>query len=173
MLVGPLLRCPEVLYPWTWNIPTVNTYLGCPYTTIHHQLFPDKPQHHLSMSHSDTIKQATEPCQSIIPTDTAAPVGDSDPEKTVLAGDCNSSLGPAALEKWNQPSVNRNRYLATVFGLTVMGLNDACLGALIPYVRSLSLVQFTLISSISSAPWYDTYLAPHLGALNLGTTCTC
>lgn len=104
------------------------------------------------MSHSDSTTQATKPCQSIIAADTAAPPGGSDPEKIVLADDCNLSLGPAALEKWNQPSVNRNRYLATVFGLTVMGLNDACLGALIPYVRSPSLVQITFILSIYVLP---------------------
>lgn len=111
------------------------------------------------MSHPDSTTQATEPCQSIIPanTATAAPAGGSDPEKTSLADDCNPSLGPA-LEKWNQPSVNRNRYLATVFGLTVMGLNDACLGALIPYVRSQSpsLGQITFITSISVLPMYCT-----------------
>lgn len=57
------------------------------------------------------------------------------PDKARLAPSIASPVAPA-LEKWNQPSVNRNRYFATVFGLTVMGLNDACLGALIPYVRS-------------------------------------
>lgn len=40
------------------------------------------------------------------------------------------------LEEWSQPRVNRYRYLATVFGLGVMGMNDACLGALLPYVRT-------------------------------------
>lgn len=39
------------------------------------------------------------------------------------------------LERWNLPAENRIRYLATVFGLVVMGMNDACLGALLPYVR--------------------------------------
>lgn len=90
------------------------------------------------MSQSDPTTQATQSCEIVNPADTAAPGGGLDPEKTVLADHCNPSLGPA-LEKWNQPKVNRNRYLATVFGLTIMGLNDACLGALIPYVRSHSL----------------------------------
>lgn len=42
------------------------------------------------------------------------------------------------LERWNQPRVNRGRYLATVFGLAVMGMNDACVGALLPYVCKIS-----------------------------------
>lgn len=41
----------------------------------------------------------------------------------------------AVMEKWNEPSVNRNRYFATIVSLTVMGMNDACIGALVPYVR--------------------------------------
>lgn len=38
------------------------------------------------------------------------------------------------LEKWNLPRENRPRYLATLLGLTIMGMNDSCVGALIPYV---------------------------------------
>ena len=34
----------------------------------------------------------------------------------------------AGLEKWNEPKLNAYRYLATNFGLLIMGMNDACLG---------------------------------------------
>lgn len=83
-----------------------------------------------------TTKEDAQPCHSDVPSVPSGPSGDSsDLEKAVLARSSASPVAPA-LEKWNQPGVNRNRYFATVFGLTVMGLNDACLGALIPYVRS-------------------------------------
>lgn len=39
------------------------------------------------------------------------------------------------LDKWNEPKVNRLRYLATIAEMVVMGLHDAATGALIPYVR--------------------------------------
>lgn len=88
-----------------------------------------------AMTQSDTTTQDTPPCHSDGPADTAACSGSGpDPEKAGLAPS-SAPMAPA-LEKWNQPSVNRNRYFATVLGLTVMGLNDACLGALIPYVRA-------------------------------------
>lgn len=51
--------------------------------------------------------------------------------QTVLG---NESVSPV-LDKWNEPKVNRLRYLATVAGLVLMGLHDAAIGALIPYVR--------------------------------------
>lgn len=62
------------------------------------------------------------------------PADPADPEKTELSSSGNAPT--AVLEKWNHPSVNRNRYFATVFGLWVMGMNDACLGALLPRVRT-------------------------------------
>lgn len=49
-------------------------------------------------------------------------------------GHDNDSVSPV-LDKWNEPKVNRIRYLATVLGLVIMGLHDAAIGALIPYVR--------------------------------------
>lgn len=103
------------------------------------------------MSHSDPTTQASQACQNVSIADKAAPGGGLDPEKKVLADRCNPSLGPV-LEKWNEPRVNRNRYLATVFGLTVMGLNDACLGALIPYVRSPALCS-RRVGALPSTAW--------------------
>lgn len=57
-------------------------------------------------------------------------------EKTELAMPTDDRRVELELEGWSRPSVNRYRYLATVFGLGVMGMNDACLGALLPYVRT-------------------------------------
>lgn len=122
------------------------------FTTNHHyyhQLFKRLVAFSMSHSHSDTPPQETlprvpQPCPPA--TDLAAhadgaaapaPASPGNLEKAVSADSSSASEPEApALEKWNQPTVNRNRYFATVFGLTVMGLNDACLGALIPYVRS-------------------------------------
>lgn len=38
-------------------------------------------------------------------------------------------------QQWNQPRINLYRYLASLLGLFLMGMNDAAYGALIPYVR--------------------------------------
>jgi hypothetical protein len=39
-----------------------------------------------------------------------------------------SSLGPAPLERWNQPRSNIYRYLGTIFSFITMGMNDASSG---------------------------------------------
>lgn len=94
----------------------------------------------MAIFHPDSSIQDNEnprPCLNLLHTvDVAARMPSAGPglEKVVSAHPI-APLVPA-LEMWNHPSVNRNRYFATVFGLIVMGLNDACLGALIPYVRS-------------------------------------
>lgn len=63
------------------------------------------------------------------------PVQDQDQDPSLLPpGNDDESLLPV-LDKWNEPKVNRIRYLATVVGLVIMGLHDAAIGALIPYVR--------------------------------------
>jgi hypothetical protein len=59
--------------------------------------------------------------------------------QTVLDNESESVL--PVLDKWNEPKVNRLRYLATVAEMVIMGLHDAATGALIPYVRhSISLI---------------------------------
>lgn len=68
--------------------------------------------------------------------------GHSDPKKEAVGGpdyilraeDHDEDIS-SSLEKWNEPKANRLRYLATLAGLVLMGLHDAAIGALIPYVR--------------------------------------
>lgn len=88
---------------------------------------PGLDQHQNQHQHQDQQDQyAPTPIQS-----SAGP----SPEKTAGELATSDDSITSDLEKWNQPTVNRGRYLATVFGLAVMGMNDACIGALIPYVR--------------------------------------
>lgn len=41
-----------------------------------------------------------------------------------------------SLERWNEPRTNLYRFLVTNYSFIIMGMNDSCLGALIPYVRT-------------------------------------
>lgn len=86
--------------------------------------------------HTYSVLLATQ--TKLPPTPTRAKVMSLSQQETEKTN-CDSVAGPPCpltdhlttpvLERWNHPSENRNRYFATVFGLIVMGLNDACLGA--------------------------------------------
>jgi hypothetical protein len=42
------------------------------------------------------------------------------------------------LEQWNSPRINSYRFYATNLSFLIMGMNDASLGALLPYVCTTS-----------------------------------
>ncbi|CAJ2510688.1 Uu.00g063130.m01.CDS01 [Anthostomella pinea] len=58
-----------------------------------------------------------------------------------------------SLERWNVPSANKYRYFATILCFIIMGMNDAAVGALLPYVGPYYGVSYTIISLIFLAPW--------------------
>lgn len=104
----------------------------------------------MSASHYNNLDQGQDRSQqhqhqhASPPAQPLAGARDGPEDKTELATSDESST--PELERWNQPGVNRGRYLATVFGLAVMGMNDACVGALIPYVCVRCLVHCPLLT---------------------------
>ena len=56
------------------------------------------------------------------------------------------------LERWNRPRVNAYRTLACFMGFTVMGLNDAAYGALIPYLEAHYHLNYTVVSLVFLFP---------------------
>jgi len=56
------------------------------------------------------------------------------------------------LERWNHPRVNVYRTFACFMGFTVMGLNDAAYGALIPYLEIYYHLNYAVISLIFLSP---------------------
>jgi len=56
------------------------------------------------------------------------------------------------LERWNYPRVNVYRTFACFMGFTVMGLNDAAYGALIPYLETYYHLNYTVVSLIFLSP---------------------
>lgn len=41
---------------------------------------------------------------------------------------------PTTVWRWNDPHINVYRFFAALYSFMVLGMNDACLGPLIPYV---------------------------------------
>ncbi|KAI0484004.1 hypothetical protein GGR56DRAFT_611884 [Xylariaceae sp. FL0804] len=60
---------------------------------------------------------------------------------------------PRPLERWNEPAINRYRYLATNLCFVIMGMNDASTGALIPYIEPYYGISYTVVSLVFLAPW--------------------
>ncbi|EFW98743.1 tRNA wybutosine-synthesizing protein [Grosmannia clavigera kw1407] len=50
------------------------------------------------------------------------------------------------LQRWNDPKLNMFRYFSTLYSFVVMGMNDAAVGALIPYMEKYYKVSYTVIS---------------------------
>lgn len=56
-------------------------------------------------------------------------------------------------QQWNEPRINVYRYLATLLGFIIMGMNDAANGALIPYLETYYHISYTVVSLIFLAPF--------------------
>ncbi|KAI1323854.1 tRNA wybutosine-synthesizing protein [Xylariaceae sp. FL0255] len=57
------------------------------------------------------------------------------------------------LEKWNDPPENKYRYLVVNFAFIILGMNDAAIGALLPYMETYYDVSYTIVSLVFLAPW--------------------
>ncbi|KAF4982535.1 hypothetical protein FZEAL_1845, partial [Fusarium zealandicum] len=55
-------------------------------------------------------------------------------------------------ERWNSPRINAYRYYVTNFSFLVMGMNDGCIGALLPYIETYYAVDYTTVSTIFAIP---------------------
>jgi len=63
------------------------------------------------------------------------------------------------LEAWNNPRINISRFLAVLWSFTVMGMNDAAYGAVIPYLEEYYGLSYTVISLIFLSPFVGYTLA--------------
>ncbi|KAF7540231.1 hypothetical protein G7Z17_g12249 [Cylindrodendrum hubeiense] len=63
------------------------------------------------------------------------------------------------LERWNSPQINTYRFLAANFAMLIMGMNDACLGALIPYIEIYYGLNYTTVSTVFVVPFASYILA--------------
>ncbi|KAK8093604.1 hypothetical protein PG997_000289 [Apiospora hydei] len=78
------------------------------------------------------------------------PSTDQDPEKAETAAATRDGA-PAAVpshtvEKWNEPRINIYRLMVTNYSFVIMGMSDACLGPLIPYIEQYYNISYTLVS---------------------------
>ncbi|OAA59676.1 tRNA wybutosine-synthesizing protein [Niveomyces insectorum RCEF 264] len=58
----------------------------------------------------------------------------------------------APLQRWNESRTNVFRFFVTLFSFVIMGMNDAAVGALIPYIEPYYNVTYTVISLVFLAP---------------------
>ncbi|KGQ02713.1 hypothetical protein BB8028_0008g02340 [Beauveria bassiana] len=67
-----------------------------------------------------------------------------------ISNDTDSSSG---LERWNGSRDNTARFLVVNLALFIMGMNDACLGALLPYIEPYYNVNYTQVSTLFAVPF--------------------
>ncbi|KAM0666364.1 hypothetical protein ACQRIU_004219 [Beauveria bassiana] len=67
-----------------------------------------------------------------------------------ISNDTDSSTG---LERWNGSRNNTARFLVVNLALFIMGMNDACLGALLPYIEPYYNVNYTQVSTLFAVPF--------------------
>jgi len=56
-------------------------------------------------------------------------------------------------QRWNRPRINASRFLVTLLGFFLMGMNDAVIGALVPYLEIYYNISYTLVSLLFLAPF--------------------
>ncbi|KAK6064816.1 major facilitator superfamily transporter [Seiridium cupressi] len=64
-----------------------------------------------------------------------------------------------SLERWNQPRINTYRFIVTNYSFIVMGMNDACVGALIPYIETYYDISYTLVSLLFLSSFVGYFVA--------------
>nr|OQO23132.1 hypothetical protein B0A51_10089 [Rachicladosporium sp. CCFEE 5018] len=57
------------------------------------------------------------------------------------------------VETWNSPRVNLYRFPATLWAFTIMGMNDASYGAIIPYLEKYYSLSYTIVSLVFLSPF--------------------
>ncbi|KAF7559306.1 hypothetical protein G7046_g4849 [Stylonectria norvegica] len=64
-----------------------------------------------------------------------------------------------ALQRWNSPRINTYRFCAANFSFVIMGMNDACIGALIPYIEPYYKLNYTTVSTLFIVPFVGYLIA--------------
>ncbi|KAL2116928.1 hypothetical protein VTJ04DRAFT_9096 [Mycothermus thermophilus] len=96
-------------------------------------------------------------------TDRIEVVAPSDPEKTTddESGTPSPTSPPAAgeLQRWNESTVNILRFIGTLYTFILMGMTDAAIGALLPYIESFYSLSYTVVSLVFLSPFVGYVLA--------------
>lgn len=82
--------------------------------------------------------------------------GDDQDENSMAVDDTQAEK---PLQKWNDSRINMLRFFVTLFSFIIMGMNDAVVGALIPYIGPFYNVQYTILALVFLAPFAGYLLA--------------
>ncbi|KAK8086142.1 Bypass of stop codon protein 6 [Apiospora phragmitis] len=73
-----------------------------------------------------------------------------DPEKAeepaAMRDNPSETVPSHTVEKWNEPRINIYRLMVTNYSFVIMGMSDACLGPLLPYIEEYYNISYTLVS---------------------------
>ncbi|KAK4239270.1 major facilitator superfamily domain-containing protein [Achaetomium macrosporum] len=98
--------------------------------------------------------------------DNIQPGGVQDPEKAVPTQDATDEESGTAspqpgqeLQRWNESKVNIFRFFATIYSFTLLGMTDAVVGALLPYIEEYYSISYTVVSLLFLSPFVGYLLA--------------
>ncbi|KAK4100955.1 MFS general substrate transporter [Parathielavia hyrcaniae] len=95
----------------------------------------------------------------------------TDPEKAEAAQDVTDeesgapSPPPAQLQRWNGTATDMFRFFSTIYCFILMGMTDAAVGALLPYIESYYHISYTVVSLLFLSPFVGYILAAALNNL--------
>ncbi|KAL2264429.1 hypothetical protein VTK26DRAFT_3316 [Humicola hyalothermophila] len=102
-------------------------------------------------SSPDTIENAP-----FSPSEKAVPTGDATDEES---GPLQIASATQELERWNQSFTTICRYLSANYSFVLMGMTDAAVGALLPYIGDYYSVSYTVVSLVFLSPFGGYILA--------------
>ncbi|KAF3800504.1 hypothetical protein GCG54_00003402, partial [Colletotrichum gloeosporioides] len=70
-----------------------------------------------------------------------------------------STTPESPLERWNGTRTNAFRFCVTLLSFTIMGMNDAAIGALIPYIETYYNVTYTVVALLFLSPFVGYVIA--------------
>ncbi|KAK1761291.1 major facilitator superfamily domain-containing protein [Echria macrotheca] len=86
-----------------------------------------------------------------------------DPEKAGELANATDEEAPASptdnKQRWNDTPINIYRFLSTIFSFILLGMTDAVIGALIPYIETYYQISYTLVSLLFLSPFVGYLLA--------------
>ncbi|KAH8175285.1 major facilitator superfamily protein [Sarocladium implicatum] len=109
---------------------------------------------------ADNVKEstlATSPVQTDIGAARDTRYGTTQENKTAVnldskeadeTGRVEEAVEQASVEKWNNPRINAVRFCAVSWSFLVIGMNDACIGALLPYIEEYYNINYTTVSTL-------------------------
>ncbi|KAM5382798.1 hypothetical protein ACJZ2D_002189 [Fusarium nematophilum] len=64
----------------------------------------------------------------------------------------DSAESTIELEHWNNPRINAYRYYVANLSFLIMGMNDGCIGALLPYIETYYSINYTTVATLFAVP---------------------